>query len=176
MAYDKHTGAGGLYRLDPDGTVEQLLDGVTISNGLAWTPDGGTLYYIDTPLQRVDAFDYDLATGRLSNRRPHITLPDGEAGSPDGMTIDTDGGLWVAMWNGWGVDRYAPDGTLDLVVGRARVARHERDLRRPGPHGPLHHLRLVRADRRGARRAAPCRQPVPGPAGLQGYPPVEFAG
>ena len=75
MAYDKHTGAGGLYRLDPDGTVEQLLTDVTISNGLAWRPDGGTFYYIDTPLQRVDAFDYDLATGRLSNRRPHITLP-----------------------------------------------------------------------------------------------------
>ena len=89
---------------------------MTISNGLAWTPDGGTLYYIDTPLRRVDAFDYDLATGRLSNRRPHIALPDDEPGDPDGMTMDTEGGLWVALWNGYKVVPLRARRQLDVVV------------------------------------------------------------
>ena len=162
MAYDKHTGAGGLYRLDPDGTVEQLLDGVTISNGLVWTPGRrhALLHrYAAAAGRRLRLRPRD---GRLSNRRTHIAFPEGQAGNPDGMTMDTDGGLWVAMWNGWGVHRYAPDGTLDLVVDVP--ASHVTSAIFGGPDldGPLHHVRLVRADRRGARRAAACRQPVPG--------------
>lgn len=176
MAYDKHTGAGALYRLDPDGTVERLLDGVTISNGLAWTPDGGTLYYIDTPLQQVDAFDYDVATGRLSNRRPHITLPPDEPGSPDGMTIDTEGGLWVAMWNGWAVHRYAPDGTLDLVVDVP--ASHVTSATFGGPDLADLYITCAWSELTDEERAA---QPHAGSLfrarpGVQGYPPVEFAG
>ena len=175
MAYDKHDGAGGLYRLDPDGTVEQLLDGVTISNGLAWTPDGGTLYYIDTPLQRVDAFDYDTATGRLSNRRPHISVPK-EVGNPDGMTIDTDGGLWVAMWNGWSVNRYAPDGTLDLVVDVP--ASHVTSAIFGGPDLDDLYITCAWSELTDEERAA---QPEAGSLfrvrpGVRGYPPVEFAG
>jgi sugar lactone lactonase YvrE len=115
MAYDETPGAASLYRLDSDFAVTRLLDGVTISNGLAWTADGATVYYIDTPTQGVDAFDYEAETGRLGNRRRVVDVP-AAAGMPDGMTIDTDGCLWVALWGGAAVHRYAPDGRLDTVL------------------------------------------------------------
>jgi sugar lactone lactonase YvrE len=115
MAYDETPGAGALYRLDPDHRVDVLVEGVTVSNGLAWTADGATMYYIDTPTSGVDAFDYDLDNGTLANRRRVITIPE-SAGHPDGMTIDDDGHLWVALWEGWAVRRYAADGTLLAVV------------------------------------------------------------
>lgn len=115
MAYDARPGAGSLYRLDPDGTAHEILVGVTISNGLAWTPDAATMFYIDTPTQRVDAFDMDPATGAISNRRAAVEIPPA-AGMPDGMTIDDDGYLWVALWGGSAVHRYSPDGRLDAVV------------------------------------------------------------
>ncbi len=107
-------GAGSLYRLDADLTVSTVLTGVTISNGLAWSPDGGTAYYVDTPTHRIDAFEYDSRTG-LSNRHPVVRIPE-EQGDPDGLTVDADGYLWVALYRGGAVHRYAPDGRLDGVV------------------------------------------------------------
>jgi sugar lactone lactonase YvrE len=115
MAYDLTPGAGSVYRLGADLAVTKMLDGVTISNGLAWTPDGATLYYIDSPTQGVDAFDYDAETGRLGNRRRLVDIP-AAAGLPDGMTLDTDGCLWVALYGGSAVHRYTPDGRLDTVL------------------------------------------------------------
>lgn len=115
MAYDQTPGAAFLYRLDPDLSVTRLLDGVTISNGLAWTADGATLYYIDSPAQAVDAFDYDAEAGQLSNRRRLIDIP-ASAGLPDGMTVDADGCLWVALYGGSAVRRYTPGGRLDLTL------------------------------------------------------------
>ena len=115
MAGDSRPGAGALYRLDPDLSVTKVLDGVTVSNGLAWSLDDRTMYYIDTPTQRVDAFDYDLASGTIENRRPLIEIPE-EAGSPDGMTIDAEGFLWVALYGGRAVRRFSPDGRLERVV------------------------------------------------------------
>lgn len=115
MAYDETPGAGSVYRLGTDLSVTKLFDGVTISNGLAWTPDGATMYYIDSPTQGVDAFDYDAETGRLGNRRRVVDIP-AAAGLPDGMTLDTDGCLWVALWGGSAVHRYTPDGRLDTVL------------------------------------------------------------
>ena len=115
MAYDGRPGAGSLYRLDPDGQVAEILRDVTVSNGLAWTRDGTTLFYIDSALQRVDAFDADPGTGAIRNRRVAVPVP-AASGTPDGMTIDDDGGLWVAMWGGGSVNRYTPDGRLDTVV------------------------------------------------------------
>jgi sugar lactone lactonase YvrE len=115
MAYDESPGAGSLYRLDPDRSVHVLVEGVTVSNGLAWTADGGTLYYVDTPTRGVDAFDYDLDSGAVANRRRAFTIPE-EHGFPDGMTIDDEGHLWVAFWGGWAVRRYAADGTPLAVV------------------------------------------------------------
>jgi sugar lactone lactonase YvrE len=115
MAYDARDGAGTLYRLDRDLSVHEMVEEVTISNGLAWTPDGSIMYYIDTPTNRVDAFDADPSTGAVRNRRTAIEIPEA-AGGPDGMTIDDDGCLWVALWGGSAVHRYTPDGRLDTVV------------------------------------------------------------
>lgn len=114
-ALDHRLGAGTLYRLDPDLRVSPMLGEVTISNGLDWSLDGSTMYYIDTPTHRVDAFAFDPASGSIGDRRPAVPIREG-AGSPDGMTLDAEGYLWVALWGGWAVERYAPDGRLDLRV------------------------------------------------------------
>jgi sugar lactone lactonase YvrE len=112
MAYDKRPGGGALYRLDPDRTVRVVLDGVTISNGLDWSPDGTLAYYNDTDTSRVDVFDYDRDSG-LTGRRPFV---DTETAWPDGLAVDAEGGVWVALANGGAVHRYGADGTLDEVV------------------------------------------------------------
>ncbi|WP_258308252.1 SMP-30/gluconolactonase/LRE family protein [Streptomyces sp. NWU339] len=114
MAYGGQQGAGSVHRLDPDGSTTTVLDGVTISNGLEWSPDGDRAYYADTATDRVDVFDYDRERG-LSGRRPFAAAPSGP-GSPDGLTVDAEGGVWVALYGGGSVCRYAPDGTLDEVV------------------------------------------------------------
>jgi sugar lactone lactonase YvrE len=115
MAYDETPGAGTLYRLDVDGTVSVALTATTISNGMVWSLDGTQVYYIDTPTRRVDVFDFDAAAGTLHDRRPVVTI-DPAVGHPDGMTIDAEGGLWVALWDGRAVHRYDPDGTLTEVI------------------------------------------------------------
>ena len=108
-----HTAPGSpvasLHRVDGDGTVRRVLSDVMISNGIGWSPDQATMYYIDTPTFRVDRFDYDPGTGEIEGRRPFITF-DGSAGVPDGMTVDADGCLWVAMFGGYQVQRFSPDG------------------------------------------------------------------
>ena len=83
-------GTAAFYRMDHDGIIQELFDGVGISNGLTWDEKKNILYYNDSPTGRTDAFDFDTASGTLSNRRPVITYPEGV---PDGMTIDTDGNL-----------------------------------------------------------------------------------
>jgi sugar lactone lactonase YvrE len=113
MAYDARPGAGSLYRLDPDGSVELVLDGVTISNGLEWSPDGSRTYYVDTATGRIDLFDYDAGSG-LTNRRPFVEIPS-ESGSPDGLAVDAEGGVWVALYGGGAAHRYV-EGALDAVV------------------------------------------------------------
>lgn len=115
MNYDATPGRGSLYRLDPGDGVTRVLEDVTISNGIAWSHDGGSVYYVDTPTQRVDVFDFDPDTGALSGRRPAVHV-DPEHGAPDGMTLDSEGGIWVAMWRGGAVHRYRPDGLLDEVI------------------------------------------------------------
>ena len=123
-----------------------------------------TLYYIDTPLRRVDAFDYDLATGAALEPAAAHRFPDEEPGNPDGMTIDTDGGLWVAMWNGWVVHRYAPDGTLDLVVDVP--ASHVTSAIFGGPDLTDLYITCAWSELTDEERAAQPhgRQPVPGAA------------
>jgi sugar lactone lactonase YvrE len=114
MAYDKATGAAALYRLDPDGRPTRVIDGVTISNGLDWSIDGRTMYYVDSPLQRIDAFDYAPDTGEIADRRVAIQIPL-EAGAPDGLTVDAEGGIWIVLWGGAAVHRYL-DGRLERVI------------------------------------------------------------
>lgn len=96
---------GTLYMVGADGVPMPKVSKVTISNGLAWSPDGGTLYYIDSATRRVDAFDFEAATASISNRRTVIRLEDG---LPDGMAIDHAGNLWVALWGGWKVACHDP--------------------------------------------------------------------
>jgi sugar lactone lactonase YvrE len=115
MGLDHRPRAGTLYRLDPDLRVTPVLHGTTISNGLDWSLDGRTMYYIDTPTRRVDRFAFDSSTGAIASRTSAIAFRD-RAGSPDGMTVDSEGYLWVALWDGWAVERYAPDGRLDRLV------------------------------------------------------------
>jgi sugar lactone lactonase YvrE len=124
MNVDCVTCSGSLYRLDPDGGVNRLLEDVTISNGIGWSLDDRVLYFVDTPSGGVDAFDFEPETGAIAARRRLVTIEDG-AGDPDGLTVDADGCLWVALWNGWAVRRYAPDGThLGTVeVPAARVTK-----------------------------------------------------
>lgn len=114
MAYDETPGAGTLYRLRTDGAVETVLTGVTISNGLAWTADASLAYYNDTPTGRVDVFESD-PTGELRNRRAFVHI-DSDRGSPDGLTLDAQGGIWVALWGGNAVHHYSASGELDEVV------------------------------------------------------------
>jgi len=106
---------GELYRLDPGGRLTTVLKNVTISNGLGWSPDGSRMYYADTPMHRVDVFDYDPATGEAFARRPFADLSDAE-GAPDGLTVDLDGCVWVAMWGGSALRRFAPSGEQDAVL------------------------------------------------------------
>jgi sugar lactone lactonase YvrE len=113
MAYDQRSGAASLWRLDLDGTVHRVLDGVTISNGLEWSPDGSIAYYVDTPTHRIDVFDYSTDTG-LTGRRPFVRFP--EDGNPDGLTVDAEGGVWVSLFGGGAVRRYTPQGRLDAVI------------------------------------------------------------
>ena len=115
MPYDQGGPRGVFYRFDPDGTITEIFDQVTISNGVAWNAAGDTMFYIDTPTHRVDVFDYDPGTGTPSDRRPLVHI-DPDRGSPDGMALDTEGGLWVALHQGHAVHRYTPDGALDEVI------------------------------------------------------------
>jgi sugar lactone lactonase YvrE len=112
MAYNQKPGAAALYRLDPDGTVDVVLENVTVSNGIEWSPDGSLAYYNDTATHRVDVFDYDASSG-LSGRRPFVDMGPMR---PDGLTVDAEGGVWVALSNGGTVRRYSAAGELEEVV------------------------------------------------------------
>ena len=100
---------GRLYRLDPDGTLTQLLDAVDISNGMGFSPDLRQFYYTETGQRTITRFDYDRSTGALSNRRIFANIPAGE-GVPDGLAVDAAGHVWSARWNGSRLVRYTPDG------------------------------------------------------------------
>ena len=115
MGYGAEGRAGTVYRLDPDRSVTPVIPDATIPNGLQWTADGSTAYWVDTPTDRVWAFDFDASAGTFSGRRPFIDLSEYD-GHPDGMTIDEDGGLWVAMYGGWAVRRFDASGSLIDVV------------------------------------------------------------
>ena len=100
---------GALYRADIDGTCHRVIDGITVPNSLAWSPDGRTMYFADSPTRTIWACDYDPERGVPGERRVFAQVPDG-AGYPDGATVDAEGCLWSANWDGWQLTRYAPDG------------------------------------------------------------------
>jgi sugar lactone lactonase YvrE len=106
--------SGNLYRLDHDLGVEKMVTGVTISNGIGWSPDSKTMYFTDSPLREIYAFDFDPQTGSLSNKRVHIRTE--APGVPDGLTVDSEGYIWSARYGGSKVVRYSPDGEVDQEI------------------------------------------------------------
>jgi L-arabinonolactonase len=104
-----------VWRLDPDLRLTQLFGGVRCANSTCFSPDGRTMYFADSPEGEIVAFDYDPQTGSVGDRRPLATLPQGR-GVPDGSCVDAEGFLWNAVWEGYRVDRFSPDGRLDLSV------------------------------------------------------------
>lgn len=175
MRYDEAAGGGSLRRVAPDGTVEPVLDDVAVSNGTDWSPDGSLMYYVDSPTRRIDVFDVDRETGLVRKRRPFAMVEEG-AGFPDGLTVDADGCVWVALWDGAAVRRYTPRGALDRVV--------EVPVRRPtacafgGPH--LTDLYITSA-RTGLGERELSARPLAGallvlPGAGQGMPEVPYAG
>jgi len=159
MSKDDKGPVGALYRLEGDGSVDRMVEGIGCSNGLGWSLDAKTMYYIDTSTGRVDAFDYDVENGEIRNRRTAASIPR-EHGYPDGMTVDAEGMLWVACWDGYGISRIDPaTGTLlhrlelpvsrvtsccfggenmdELYITSARVGLSEEQLRREPLAGSL---------------------------------------
>jgi sugar lactone lactonase YvrE len=166
---------GALYRLDPSGAVSRVLAGVTISNGLDWSPDGQRMYYVDTPTGRIDVFDFDEAGGRLANQRPFAAVPH-TAGHPDGLIVDAEGGVWLALWAGGALHRYAPDGRLDRVV--PLPVTHPTKCAFGGPDRADLYVTSAWIELSPERRAA---QPLAGGLfrlrpGVQGQPLHRFAG
>jgi len=115
LADDHHSGGGALYRLDQTGRTELMLDGLTISNGVAWSPDGRTMYLVDSGPRVIHAFAFDPDDGSISAGRILATVTK-DIGAPDGMTVDADGDLWVAIYGGGRIHRYTPDGQLRQVL------------------------------------------------------------
>ena len=115
MSKTRAPGTAALYRLVPGRELERVIDGTTISNGIAWSPSGDTMYFIDSTTQSVDAFDFDAATGDMSDRRTLIEIDEAD-GLPDGMTVDAEAGIWICLFGGAALRRYTPDGRRDASI------------------------------------------------------------
>jgi sugar lactone lactonase YvrE len=115
MAFDCTPGEGTLYRLDQDLSVHPLASNLTISNGIGWSPGGGLMYHVDTGPGVIDVHDYDEDTGAISNRRRLVDTQPGW-GDPDGLTMDAEGGIWVAFWDGGAVRRFGADGEVTETI------------------------------------------------------------
>jgi sugar lactone lactonase YvrE len=106
---------GRLYRLDVDGALTRVLDGIGVSNGMGFTLDRRRMYYTDSPRREIYLFDYEQTTGEIRNQRVFVRTPEGE-GTPDGMTVDAEGYVWSARWDGSCLVRYAPDGSEERRI------------------------------------------------------------
>jgi len=163
MSTEGKPGAGSLYRLNPDSTVTRMIENVSISNGIAWSLYFTRMYYIDTPTQKVMGYDFDNASGEISNGKPVIEIPK-EMGAPDGMTIDSQGNLWICLWGGAAVGCWNPvtgellrtiqvparnvtscafgDADLGtLYITTARIATSDEDLKKYPDAGSLFKVR-----------------------------------
>ena len=112
MSLTGDTRTAALYRLHHDLSVTRVLPGISVSNGLGWSPDGSLLYHVDSPRRRIDVYEFDVDTGAVAGRRAVVAI-DAELGTPDGLTVDAEGGVWVALWGGSALHRYSPEGTID---------------------------------------------------------------
>ena len=104
-----------LYRLDPNGSIQRMDSGICVSNGIGWSPDNRVMYYTDSDPHRIYAYDFDLASGAIENRRILIDSSE-QSGSPDGLTVDSQGFIWSARWDGWRIERYDPQGKLVRTI------------------------------------------------------------
>jgi sugar lactone lactonase YvrE len=116
MSGERAPREASLYRLAPGAGIERVISGTTISNGLGWSPAGDRMYFIDSTTQRIDVFDYEAESGQIAGRRAFAEI-EPSAGLPDGMTVDSEGGVWVCLFGGGSVRRYGEDGALDAVIG-----------------------------------------------------------
>jgi sugar lactone lactonase YvrE len=116
-------GEAALYRLDPDGTVHLMDSGFTTCNGIGWSPDGRTMYFTDTRAHTIYTYEFDLASGAIANRQVFVQVTEPDDGVPDGLTVDSEGCVWSAAWNGWRVARFDPQGRLmsEVKVPAQRV-------------------------------------------------------
>jgi sugar lactone lactonase YvrE len=105
-----------LYQVGPDLVPIKRIDGVGLSNGISWSPDDRWMYHVDSAAGTVSKYPFDLKTGSVGDRYPLIAI-DPSDGEPDGITTDTEGGIWVALWDGWRIRRYLPTGELDNEIG-----------------------------------------------------------
>jgi sugar lactone lactonase YvrE len=115
MSKRRDPGTAALYRLVPGGELERVIGGTTISNGLAWSPAGDRMYFVDSPTQRIDVFDFDAATGAIAGRRAFAAIEPRD-GLPDGLTVDAEGGVWLCLFGGGAIRRYGPDGALTAAI------------------------------------------------------------
>lgn len=122
MSLSEDGGAGSVYAIHNDLKHVKKISDVTISNGMAWSADHQIFYYIDTPALEIVAYDYEKETGHISNKRAIIKIADKD-GYPDGMTIDSDGMLWIAHWDGWQVTRWNPQNSVKLNTIQLPVAK-----------------------------------------------------
>ena len=168
-------GEAGLYRLDPGGELTLVVPERTISNGIAWSLAGSSMYYVDSMTQRIVEFDYDVATGELGDQRVFADIAPVD-GLPDGLVIDAEGGVWVCLFGGGRIRRYSPDGALDREIelpltnptcptfGREDL----RTLYITTAHDHLSAAQLMREPLAGAVLQLD--------VGLAGLPPYRFAG
>jgi sugar lactone lactonase YvrE len=167
MARDESPGQGSFYRLDADHGVTELYTGIGISNGVGWSPDDRLMYYIDSLDYRVDVMDYDPDTGQFGDRRPFARLGSGEM-VPDGLAVDSEGGVWVAVWGGGVIQRYDAAGALTSV---ARLpASHVTSCAFGGPELDQLYITTAAGPGRSAGALFTC------PAGLAGLPAYRYAG
>ena len=172
---DHSKASGALYRLDPDLSVHRMEEGLGCPNGMAWSPDDRLMYLCDTWARKIFVYDFDAAEGVLRKRRLFAQLREAE-GYPDGLTVDADGFIWNAHYDGWRITRYAPDGKIDLVV--RMPVQHVTSLTFGGPDNATLYVtsasvRLSEQDR--------SRQPSAGnvfaiETGVQGISESPFAG
>lgn len=115
LAIDTTPGRGALWRIDPDGASTKMDEGFHISNGMGWSPDNKTFYFTDSASREIYAYDFDLERGTIANRRVFARLQEGE-GTPDGLSVDSAGHVWVAYWDGWCITRFDPAGQVERVI------------------------------------------------------------
>jgi sugar lactone lactonase YvrE len=118
MDYNFRPGAGSLYRFEQERGFIIQDSGLSVPNGMGWSPDGRSMYLVDTAERVVYAYDYDDASGNIANRRKFLRVPEDVPGAPDGLTVDRNGNLWIAFFDGWRVGQYGPTGDhlRDIVL------------------------------------------------------------